>query len=158
MFISYCTNHYDFVGLAIAVAAEESGLLNRLAIFTLYVCGNSDRLLLIWFMVPSAFYSMWTNDTELTVMLVKTVQLVLNKIDPGDVHPPNNEINSSYGKFLSMHNRLKIESIQDTEHHEIAPSIRSSISSLNEDNLICYEDLVSNCQCIKCKDKHLKKR
>ena len=158
MFISYCTNNYDFVGLAIAVAAEESGLLNRLAIFTLYVCGNSDRLLLIWFMVPSAFYSMWTNDTELTVMLVKTVQLVLNKIDPGDVNHPNNEINSSYGKFMSMHNRLKIESIQDIEHHKIAPSIRSSISSLNEDNLICYEDLDSNCQCIKCKDKHLKKR
>lgn len=132
--------------------------MNRLAIFTLYVCGNSDRLLLIWFMVPSAFYSMWTNDTELTVMLVKIVQLVLYKMDPGDAHNSNNESSSSYGTFMSVHNRLKIESIQDFEHHKTARSIRSSISSLNEDNVICYEDLDSNCQCTKCKNKYLKKR
>ena len=109
-------------------------------------------------MVPSAFYSMWTNDTELTVMLVKTVQLVLNKMDPGDANHSNNESTSSYGTFMSVNNRLEIERIQDIEHHEIAHSITSSISSLNEDNRICYEDLDSYCQCIQCKDKYLKKR
>ena len=155
-------NFYVQLGLAMAVAVEKSGFLNRLALIALRFCGASDRLLLLCFMIPTAFYSLWVNDTELTVMMVKTVQLVLAKMDinQGDHH--GSKITSNYGSiydtFLNVNQKTGM--VEEKEIFELVDleSIKSSSSSLHDDNLFCNSEIKPNCKCLKCKEKMLQKR
>ena len=145
-----------------AVAIEKSGFLNRLALLALSICGTSDRLLLLCFMIPTAFYSLWVNDTELTVMMVKTVQLVLAKMEVSKGDHQDSKITSNYGAnyatFLTVHQQAGMVEDEDIFELVDSDSIKSSTSSLHGDSLCCNGETKTNCKCLKCKDKMLQKR
>ena len=142
----------------IAVAVEESGLLNRLALFTLSYCGNSDRLLLLGFMVPTAFCSMWISDTATTAMMVKTVQAVLDETRP-ETQPDYNgsETESNYGTFTDLRKGIIASDISNISDGEQDASVSSRGSFSNKFSCRSSEKLIK-CKCLKCQNKVFQKR
>ena len=142
----------------IAVAVEESGLLNRLALFTLSYCGNSDRLLLLGFMVPTAFCSMWISDTATTAMMVKTVQAVLDETRP-ETQPgySGSETESNYGTFTDLRKGILVSEISNMSDGEQEASVSSRGSFSNRIRCNSNEDLMK-CKCLKCQNKVFQKR
>ena len=137
---------------------EQSGLLNRLALFTLSHCGTSDRLLLLGFMIPTAFCSMWISDTATTAMMVKTVKVVLDETKSeiqSDYHAKETDV--SYGTFSVFQNETETNGIADLNPAE-TNSCYSNRSS-QSDKLSCHSDNNSfKCKCLKCQNKEFQKR
>lgn len=113
----------------IAIAVEESGLLHRLALYTLSFCGTSDRLLLLGFMAPTAFCSMWISDTATTAMMVKTVQAVLDETE-SETRPSyhDSEPSINYGTFSELRKEIEGNGMVNSNQVEI-DSCYSSRSS-----------------------------
>ena len=81
-----------------AVAVEESGLHKRIALIALNTIGASDRLLLLGFMIPTAFCSMWISNTATTAMMIPIIEAVLSEIE--NKNQGKNDIqNVAYGTF-----------------------------------------------------------
>ena len=76
-----------------AIAVEESGLHKRIALVALNLIGSSDRLLLLGFMIPTAFCSMWISNTATTAMMIPIIEAVLSEIED-EKNEPN-----CYGTF-----------------------------------------------------------
>ena len=135
---------------------EQSGLLNRLALFTLSHCGTSDRLLLLGFMIPTAFCSMWISDTATTAMMVKTVKVVLDETKSeiqSDYHAK--EIDVSYGTFSVFQKDTETNGIANSNQAEADTSYTSSSS----DKFSCHSDKNSvKCKRLKCQNKEFQKR
>ena len=81
-----------------AVAVEESGLHKRIALIALNTIGASDRLLLLGFMIPTAFCSMWISNTATTAMMIPIIEAVLSEIENKDGNHIENQ-NAAYGTF-----------------------------------------------------------
>ena len=147
-----------YTGLVIALAVEESGLLNRLALFTLSYCGTSDRLLLLGFMVPTAFCSMWISDTATTAMMVKTVQAVLDETESDEKNYYNgNETDRCYGTFNEFTSKKVTEGIENTNfnRNDSSYSSRSSLS----DKISCHSnEKLMKCKWLKSQNKVFQKR
>ena len=135
---------------------EQSGLLNRLALFTLSHCGTSDRLLLLGFMIPTAFCSMWISDTATTAMMVKTVKVVLDETKSeieSDYHAKETDV--SYGTFSVFQKDTEANGIVNLNQAEADTSYTSSSS----DKFSCHSDKKSvKCKCLKCQNKEFQKR
>lgn len=84
---------YLSLGLIMAIAVEESGLHKRIALVALNLIGSSDRLLLLGFMIPTAFCSMWISNTATTAMMIPIIEAVLSEIED-EKNEPN-----CYGTF-----------------------------------------------------------
>ena len=82
-----------------AIAVEESGLHKRIALIALNLFGPSDRLLLLGFMAPTAFCSMWISNTATTAMMIPIIEAVLGEIEDKQDHIDIK--NESYGTFES---------------------------------------------------------
>jgi len=67
-------------GMFIAIAVEKCNLHRRIAIKVLLMIGTSPRWLMLGFMVPTWFLSMWINNTATTAMMMPIVQEVLTKL------------------------------------------------------------------------------
>lgn len=67
-----------------ALAVESSNLHRRIALIALNMFGASPRKLLIGFMVPTAFLSMFISNTATTAMMVPIVEAVLEEIEDAD--------------------------------------------------------------------------
>ena len=135
---------------------EQSGLLNRLALFTLSHCGTSDRLLLLGFMIPTAFCSMWISDTATTAMMVKTVKVVLDETKSeiqSDYHAKETDV--SYGTFSVF--QKDTETNGNTNLNQAEAHTRYTSSS--SDKFSCHSDKNSvKCKCLKCQNKDFQKR
>ena len=142
----------------IAVAVEESGLLNRLALFTLSYCGNSDRLLLLGFMVPTAFCSMWISDTATTAMMVKTVQAVLDETRP-ETQPDYNgsETESNYGTFTDLRKGIIVSEISSMSDGEKEASNSNLATFSSKISCHSHENL-TKCKSLKCQNEVFQKR
>ena len=81
-----------------AVAVEESGLHKRIALIALNTIGASDRLLLLGFMIPTAFCSMWISNTATTAMMIPIIEAVLSEIENKN-EGINDSQNVAYGTF-----------------------------------------------------------
>ena len=53
----------------VAIAVEQSNLHRRLALKALLTIGTSPRRLMLGFMLPTAFLSMWISNTATTVII-----------------------------------------------------------------------------------------
>ena len=137
---------------------EQSGLLNRLALFTLSHCSTSDRLLLLGFMIPTAFCSMWISDTATTAMMVKTVKVVLDETKPeikSDYHAKETDL--SYGTFSVFQKETETNRIANSNKAETDSSYNSH-SSLSE-KFSCHSHKNSlKCKCLKCQNKEFQNR
>ena len=73
-------------GLITAIAVESSGLHQAIALKALLLLGTSPRLLMLGFILPTAFLSMWISNTATTAMMVPMVEAVLAELgDKGGV-------------------------------------------------------------------------
>ena len=95
-----------------AVAVEESGLHKRIALIALNTIWASDRLLLLGFMIPTAFCSMWISNTATTAMMIPIIEAVLSEIEHKNEDLNDNQ---SYGTFEEAHKETSITMGSTTE-------------------------------------------
>ena len=97
-----------------AVAVEESGLHKRIALIALNTIGASDRLLLLGFMIPTAFCSMWISNTATTAMMIPIIEAVLSEIEHKNEGLNDNQ---SYGTFEEANKETSIAIGSTTGSH-----------------------------------------
>lgn len=75
------TNMMFIAGLMVAISVEHSNLHRRIALKALLIIGTSPRRLMLGFMLPTAFLSMWISNTATTAMMVPIVDAVLTELE-----------------------------------------------------------------------------
>ncbi|ELT88417.1 hypothetical protein CAPTEDRAFT_195705 [Capitella teleta] len=69
-------------GLVVAIAIEKCELHTRIALLVLKGVGTETKWLLLGFMLPTWFLSMWISNTATAGMMLPLVEAVLDQLDP----------------------------------------------------------------------------
>ncbi|CAH8287500.1 unnamed protein product [Heterobilharzia americana] len=72
------TNVLFFGGLMVACAMENNYIHKRIAISVLKLVGSDPKMLMLGFMLPSWFLSMWMSNTATTAMMITIVDSLLS--------------------------------------------------------------------------------
>jgi sodium-dependent dicarboxylate transporter 2/3/5 len=98
------TNHLVFLflgGFLIAAALVRWKLHRRLALFTINVIGVSPPMLILGFMVASAFLSMWISNTATALMLLPIGMAVVNRLAKSSSSAKEN-VTTLFGQALML--------------------------------------------------------
>ncbi|VDP85115.1 unnamed protein product [Echinostoma caproni] len=74
------TNMLFVGGLFVATTIEHRGLHKRIAISVLRIVGSDPKMLMLGFMIPTWFLSMWMSNTATTAMMITIVEAVLQSL------------------------------------------------------------------------------
>lgn len=69
----------------VSIAIENCNLHRRLALASLQLLGTSPRFLMLGFMLPTAFLSMWISNNATTAMMMPIMEAVLSELEQGQV-------------------------------------------------------------------------
>jgi sodium-dependent dicarboxylate transporter 2/3/5 len=64
----------------LAIAVEDCNLHHRIALHVLQIVGASPRFLLLGFMLPTAFLSMWISNTAACAMMIPILDAMLGEV------------------------------------------------------------------------------
>ena len=92
-----------------AAAVEHVNLHRRIALNVMKVVGTSPRRLLLSFILPTAFLSMWISNVATTAMMVPIMEAVLIELESTIIGGTNSNTNTRKALAMSvMHNAKKI--------------------------------------------------
>ncbi len=83
-------------GFMIAVTIEKWNLHKRIALNIIYWIGSNVKLIILGFMVATAFLSMWISNTATSLMMLPIAIAVTSQLEP------NQSIDSQVGKALML--------------------------------------------------------
>ena len=67
-----------------AVAVEHVNLHKRIALNAMRLIGTSPRRLILGFILPTAFLSMWISNTATTAMMVPILEAVIAELESAE--------------------------------------------------------------------------
>lgn len=87
-------------GFILAVAIEKWELHRRIALNIIHFIGSNIKLIILGFMIATAFLSMWISNTATSVMMLPIGMAIISQLK-NDPNTPSNE-NKLFGKALML--------------------------------------------------------